>query len=329
MDWGKLQVLVCSACLGVVACSAAPGQEPGSAAAFRFQAINEKSLGLWQGELPVLVYNHGAITPPGSPGGRGRACYFHPVYGLDGEVLTDDFPKDHTYHRGIYFAWPHIKVGDEEYETWTARGDLKQVFVRFAKQQIDERGAKLVIENAWELAGKPVMSEQIDVHVHGTAGDSRSIDIRATWTPLVQPIALSGAEGKSYGGFNVRFGTRSRPSITIPAGTEVAAGSKAEDGRLADDLLMTKLPWVDYSGEFAGASATSGAAIFVHPQHRDFPPTWMVRHYGLAGVGWPGVNPQTFGVGERLSCEYRLWIHRGPGKQEQFQAAYLRWTQGK
>src|SRR5688500_13379652 len=95
--------------------SFAVAAEPSSAAAgFRFEAVNDASLGLWEGGKPVLVYNHGLIARPEAPGTRARACYVHPVYGLDGEVITDDFPKDHLYHRGMYWAWPHIKIGDEE-----------------------------------------------------------------------------------------------------------------------------------------------------------------------------------------------------------------------
>ena len=31
--------------------------------------------------------------------------YIHPIYGLDGEVLTEDFPEDYPHHHGIFWAW--------------------------------------------------------------------------------------------------------------------------------------------------------------------------------------------------------------------------------
>jgi AcrR family transcriptional regulator len=34
-----------------------------------------------------------------------RSCYIHPLYGLDGEVMTEDFPVDHRHHRGVFWAW--------------------------------------------------------------------------------------------------------------------------------------------------------------------------------------------------------------------------------
>ena len=89
-----------------------------SALRFRFEAVSDKSLGLWEGDRPVLVYNHGVMSKPSVPATHQRSSYIHPIYGLDGEVLTDDFPADHLDHRGLYWAWPHIKIGSREFDIW-------------------------------------------------------------------------------------------------------------------------------------------------------------------------------------------------------------------
>src|SRR6266511_3501165 len=62
-----------------------------SALRVRFDAVGDKSLGLWEGDRPVFVYNHGVLNKPGVPATHERSTYIHPIYGLDGEVLTDDF----------------------------------------------------------------------------------------------------------------------------------------------------------------------------------------------------------------------------------------------
>ena len=70
----------------------------GARRGFRLKDISDKSLKLSDGKAPVLVYNHGEITNENVPEKdhrRSRACYIHPVWGLSGEVLTDDFPRDH------------------------------------------------------------------------------------------------------------------------------------------------------------------------------------------------------------------------------------------
>jgi hypothetical protein len=139
---------------------------------------------------------------------------------------------------------------------------------------------------------------------------------------LDQPLALLGAEGKSYGGFNFRFGPRKNTLITAPENSTLPAGVTAKEGRVSGDLLVTKLPWADFVGDFAGAVGVSGAAIFVHPKHSDYPPTWMARHYGLVSVGWPGVESRTFPPGKPITCQYRIWIHRGSPTAAEIQKEY-------
>jgi hypothetical protein len=315
--------LVAVGVTGMFAASATVAADPASSPmGFRFQAVNEQSLGLWEHKKPVLVYNHGPIAPSDTPGARARACYVHPVYGLDGEVLTDDFPKDHLYHRGMYWAWPHIKIGGQEFELWTARAELRQVFIRWLAQETGTEGAKLIVENGWFAGDKQLVREQVRINVHPASADSRAIDVELSWTPIDQPLTLSGAEGKSYGGFNFRFGPRTKTIITVPENSALPAGVVAPSGHISDDLVVTKLPWADFAGDFQGAAGASGAAIFVHPQHRDYPPTWMTRHYGLVSVGWPGVEPQTFPPNEPITCRYRVWIHRGTPSAAEIQKAY-------
>ena len=292
----------------------APGAETKSSAAaptqFRFEAVNDKSLGLWEGDRPVLVYNHGVISSASAPNARSRSTYVHPLYGLEGEVLTDDFPKDHDYHRGLYWAWPHIKIADQEYDLWSLRG-IRIKFRRWLAQETKPNMAVLGVENAWLVGDKQVMMEKVRIEIHPASSQSRAIDLELTWSPTEQPVTLWGAPGKSYGGLNLRFGPRSKTIITVPT------------GRTNEDLLMTKLPWADLSGDLnKAADALSGAAIFVHPEHPDYPPTWMTRHYGMLAVGWPGVTPQTFPAGKPFSFRYRLWIHRKALESAEIQRAY-------
>jgi hypothetical protein len=293
----------------VCATAANTADKTDSFADFRFSAVNENSLGLWEGAKPLLVYNHGTITNPSARGSTPRSCYVHPLYGLDGEVLTDDFPKDHDYHRGLYWAWPHIKIREQEYDLWSIRG-IEQKFQRWITREISSDEAILTVENGWFVADKRVMQETVSFRVHRAGAQSRAIDLELTWKPIDDPITLSGAPGKSYGGLNLRFASRSKPVIIVPA------------GRAPEDLVVTKFAWADLSEEFKQPGQMSGAAIFVDPDDPDFPPTWMTRHYGLLSVGWPGVNAQTFPPGKSFTCRYRVWIHRKLLEAEEIQKAY-------
>ena len=108
----------------------------------------------------------------------------------------------------------------------------------------------------------------------------------------------------------LRFAPRTDTVITTPLGQ----GNK--------DLTITRLPWADFSARFAGRAQPSGAAIFVAPDHPDYPPEWLTRHYGVLCLGWPGVKEQTFQPGQAIRCRYRVWIHRGAPTVEQVKQTY-------
>ncbi|HPC59287.1 MAG TPA: PmoA family protein [Verrucomicrobiota bacterium] len=278
-------------------------------AAFRFQPVNEKSLGLWEGAQPVLVYNHGVLSKAGVPADRARSTYIHPLYGLDGEVLTDDFPKDHYHHRGLFWAWPHVKVGGKEYDLWMLKG-VEQRFERWLRQETNGPAAVLAVANGWYVGERKIMDERVCVTVHPARQDSRAVDLEFIWTPLGEAITLAGAEGKSYGGLTLRFAPRTNTVITTPLGND------------SQDLPMTRLPWADLTAQFPGVPQPSGAAIFVPESHPDFPPMWLTRHYGVLCLGWPGVEAATFPPDKPIRCQYRVWIHRGSVSGDQLRAAY-------
>lgn len=278
-------------------------------AGFYLKEIDEKSLGLREGDQPVLVYKHGKTSLPGVRAAGVRSSYVHPIYGLDGEVLTDDFPVDHYHHHGLFWGWPHVKVGDREYDLWKMVG-IRIEFERWLAKEATADRATLAVANGWYVRDKRVMKEDVRLDVHPATADGRNIDVTLTWTPTQDPITLGGAEGKSYGGLSLRFAPRTGTVITVPS------------GRAAEDLLITKLPWADLSAKFADAPSTSGAALFVAPKHPGFPPEWMTRDYGLLAVGWPGIEPKTLAPGESVTCRYRMWIHRGTPDAADIQEAY-------
>ena len=225
LSWG-LALLISGA---AVAAQNSPTKSPAaSPAGFRFEAIGNKSLGLWEGDRPVFAYHFGAMTSSNAPNARSRSNYFHPLYGLDGEVLTDDFPKDHDYHRGLYWAWSHIRVADQEYDSWSLRG-IRYEFQHWLAKEARADGARLGVENGWFVEDKQIMHETVWVRVHSSSASSRAIDLELTWTPTDRPVTLSGAEAKSYGGLTLRFGPRSKTIITVPG------------GRTSGDLVVSNL----------------------------------------------------------------------------------------
>lgn len=295
--------------LGVLA-----GPGPAAGAEFRLTPVNDKSLGLWEGDQPVLVYNHGVIRKAGVPADRARSTYIHPLYGLDGEVLTDDFPRDHYHHRGLFWAWPHVKSGGKEYDLWMLKG-VEQRFERWLAREAGPANALLQVQNGWFAGDRKIMDERVTVRVQPARQNTRVLDLEFEWTPQDDAVTLAGAEGKSYGGLTLRFAPRTNTVITTPLGID------------EKDLPMTRLAWADLTAQFPRVAQPGGAAIFVPPNHPDFPPMWLTRHYGVLCLGWPGVDAQTFPAGKPIRCRYRVWIHRGAASAEALAAAYQAYAQ--
>ncbi len=284
-------------------------QATASAAGFRVVDDDEERLHVYEGEKPVLTYNYGMQMKQGVPKDRQRSSYVHPVYGLDGEVLTADFPQDHYHHRGVSWMWPRMKVGEREVDLWHIQG-IRQHFNRWIRREVSANGAVLKVLNDWKLDGqKTVAKETVTIDVHPAQEKGRAIDFRLRFRALEEPIMLWGQVRKGYGGFCFRFGPRESTVITT------------EEGRQEDSNLKP-FRWADLSGQFRDRNEVSGAAVFVHPDNPDSPNGWTLRHYGFLGPCWPALEKYWLRPGQPVTLNYRVWIHQGGAKEGNVAQAY-------
>jgi len=290
----------------------------GAAAAFEFRETSPTSLELGEGGRPVFVYHQGVITRedlPQQEHRRSRSCYIHPLYGLSGEVLTDDFPRDHYHHHGVWWAWPHVLVDQQGHSLWDG-STIKQTFHKWLVREAGPVAAVLAVENGWYVGDELVMVERIWTRTYRAAENDRALDLEMFFTPA-KPMTLQGAEGKSYGGLTIRFAPRSREETLITA----------PSGPTTDDLPDTPLAWADYTSRFGDMPHPSGVAMLVSPRHPDYPPTWLTRYYGAMCIGWPGITARSFDANKPFRLDYRLWLHRERGDYAQLQQIYQGYTQ--
>ena len=292
--------VVCALCLLAGVSSAAEKDPPPQ---FRLEKSEGKYLHLFEGEKPVLTYNYGMLLKEGAPEDRRRSCYIHPVYGLDGEVLTDDFPADHFHHRGLCWVWPRVIVGDKEYDLWSLQG-MGQKFERWLGEDVGRESARFGVVNGWYVGKQKIVKEIVRVRVFRASEKGRAIDILLTLEATEEPVTISGRSPvKGYGGFSFRFAPRKETVITSP------------DGKEAEDSNLKRYFWADLSANFAGRGSRSGVAIFDDGRNPGFPNGWTLRHYGFLGVAWPGLKMYTLKPGRPLTLTYRVWIHRGGAEQ--------------
>jgi hypothetical protein len=259
---------------------------------------------------PVLVYNWGDQCPEGIPANRTRSCYIHPLHGLDGEVLTDDFPSDHLHHRGVSMMWPGMKVGTRSVDHWHIDGI--RTINRDVQFTSTDAGAEVIVMNNWVLDDGTIAAEERNTIMIAPAGaTSRTIDITSKIIAGSEPITLRGAAlPKGYGGHMIRLAPRTGEVITTDRGTST---------RDSDRLPFR---WADYSATFQGTAAVSGVALFPHPDHPDYAPYWQIRPYGILSMSWPGSRPHVIEPGASVTLAYRMLIHRGDAAQSDVAAAW-------
>ena len=266
---------------------------------------------------PVLVYHRAPNPELPAPRRMVRAGYVHPLYGLDGDVLTQDLPLDHLHHRGMYFAWPEAAYGARDFDIWHLEGVRPRV--ESATHRTAGESVVLAFDHRWSFDTRPeqeIVDERVTVVVHPAEGDTRAIDVTGVFTNKGErPFRLLGADDKGYGGFNIRPDARRKP-LTFHAAS----------GVIEEDVLELDSPWAAVTST-NDEGVQSGVAVFQHPENPDYPHDgWILRHYGFLGASWPHLEPYVLEPGESVTLRYRVLVYRGDAARAgvaQAHAAYV------
>lgn len=271
-------------------------------------------LRILEADQPVVTYNWRDQLKEGVPEDRKRSCYCHPVWAPDGTILTDDFPKDHYHHRGIFWTWPHMKTRGKTVQTWHLQG-IHQRFKSWNHKTAGAQRASIDVANDWLLDdGERVGRERLLMVVHRASALGRAIDLTLTFEAVGGPMELLGAKGKGYGGLCLRFAPRAGTVITTDAGVRKGDSNKETP------------KWADLSARFAGKTEMAGAAVFLHPGSHWKPTGWTLRHYGFLGPSWPGLKPYTLEPGAPVTLRYRVYVHRGGAAEGKVAEAYAQYA---
>lgn len=253
---------------------------------------------LCEGDSLVLRYNHGTVPPPpGINPKYARGDYIHPLFGLEGETLTDDYPKDHPHHRGVSWSWPVTRWKNQVRDIWAVAGVWSRP-VAVGRKSEGPVFASLCAENVWKWGDQvPLVRETVVIRAFRKTERGRLVDIEVRLQGLEDGVAIGGRPHAGYGGFALRAAPVEQQKITLhqdPAGTQ------------------PRRSWIDYSGRFAGATQPSGLAIFEHPANPGYP-SELLQYPQLNYVmpAFPGQREVPLPKGQTLVLRHRLWIHSG------------------
>jgi hypothetical protein len=258
---------------------------------------------------PVLRYNHGEVAAPAGIAPRyARANYIMPLFGLNGEILTDDFPKDHPHHRGVSWAWPVTRLHDEVRDLFAVVG----VWARPVKMHRIESGpvfALLEAENVWRWNDeREIVREEVVIRAFPKDSNGRFVDVEVRLTALVDGVAIGGRPERGYGGFGLRAANSTERTITCFTDPPGAIPRRA---------------WLDYSGVFPAGSGVSGVTIIEHVTNPNYPgELHQYGHCNYVMPAFPGKPEVSLSRTEPLVLKHRLWVHNGKPDEKTFNAVW-------
>jgi hypothetical protein len=264
----------------------------------------EQGLLFTEGGENILFYQK---APKNHEGEYERRHYIHPLWGLDGTILTEDFPDDHLHHRGIFWAWHQVWIGDQRIgDPWALESFEQHIAeVEFFAQSDGSGVLKSEVEwlsDQWIKNGEkePYLKENTTITIYPQAKNYRRIDFEINLLALEKNLSIGGSEDeKGYSGFSVR--------MILPE--DVTFSGK--NGKVEPQTLAVTSPgYIDVSGSLGKEGQKVGIVIVDHPSNPGYPQPWILRaKSSMQNAAFPGRGTVPVSMSVPLTLKYSLLIH--------------------
>lgn len=231
----------------------------------------------------VLRYYHSMLAPPkGVSGSYTRSAFIHPVWSTSGHVLTDNFPKDHLHHKGVWMPWTKTKFRGKDVDFWNLK--KRQGTVRFA--------AYASVDSGPVFAGFTAHHEHV---VLDKKGRDAAIALNETWELRAWNV---GGPEKGYWLWDLKATQRCATDSPLELGryhygglgfrgSSQWAGKDAyyltSEGKDRSNGHGTRAKWCAMGGKTDGRPV--GVAVLGHPKNFRFPEPMRI---------WGGADQKVF-----------------------------------
>ncbi|MDO5581851.1 MAG: PmoA family protein [Planctomycetia bacterium] len=310
---------------------------------------NTETYTILDGDLPALSYHFGVVPYPkdqkvhyfskkatpydgayysdGSAFGADRSDYIQPVYGFNGEPLTDDYPKDHPHHRGLWWSWCEVRWNDKIGDIW-AVNKIRAYPKGTVKTTIGKDFAELEAVNVWKFDGDPteIVKEISRIRVSKTTGiegkKSRNIDLSLELEALVDGVAIAGRQKVNYGGYG-GIALRMVPEAedfsirTVHPAPDQWRGSDDKMAEIiTDPQKFGKAAWLSIFGKYPTLEKKAAAdfttiTMFESEKNPLFPNPF--RYYSSRNImiAFPAFHVFSLGKNAPVSYKCRFRIQQG------------------
>lgn len=252
-------------------------------------------------------------TPKSYQGKSERCNYIHPLYGLDEQILTQDFPldthTDHLHQRGVYWAWQQVYIGNKRIGDAWINADFEWDVTATSVQQYRDScvmsAAILWKSPLWmdkQGVKKGFAREDISVKVHPAEDNFRVLDFSIQITALEDSLFIGGSEDiKGYGGFSIRLDPGEGLSFENVSGSVEAQNTALDAG-----------PWMNIIGDWSEEIKEEGVIMISHPDNPNHPQPWIIRtEKSMQNAMYPGRLPVMIPLEKPLNLKYRVIVYQG------------------
>jgi len=295
---------------------------PGATVGTYVECTNDGKAILFRvGGRRVMSYNHAIVpAPEGAGSHHDRSGYIHPAFSPQGVLVTNDFPKKHVHHHGIWFPWKYAEFEGRKvnfWETGAKQGRIEHV-------RLDAYGGGRVL--GWLRADQRF----VDL----TAPDGPKAALLETWSVRVWAVpggslfdleAVQSCVGSTpftvkknhYGGLGLRgSGQWEGPD---------RCGFLTSEGRTRKDGHATQARWCDVYGTVDGRPA--GITVLCHPENLRAPQNMRI-HPSEPFFNFAPCQQGDFTIepGKPLVSRYRFRVWDGEPDARRSEQTYTDWT---
>lgn len=245
-----------------------------------------------------------------SEDGKYQRCnYIHPLWGIDGTVLTQDFPAGHLHHRGIFWAWRQIFIGHKSVgDPWEIKDFEQEITdVEFAAKGAGIAELKVEVlwkSPLWRNQGEkaPYIRENTKIAIHPKSGNYRRIDFEIQLLALAENLKIGGsADEKGYSGFSARMVLPEDVKFFGPEGEIIPENTSVKSNG-----------FVNISGSVGKNESAGGIVIIDHPGNPGYPQPWILRRKNsMQNAAYPGNILIPVSTQQPLILKYSLIVYSG------------------
>jgi len=270
-----------------------------------------------EGAKNVLFYQK---QPKSINGEFSRNNYIHPLYGLDGSVLTEDFPEDHPHHRGVFWAWHQVYIGDKKLgDSWECKDfkwDIKDIEISRSGENLNLMVSTHWKSPQWPNPGgneKPFLLENTKICIYPRKDNYRIVRFEIALLALEKNLKIGGSDDeKGYGGFSVRMKLPENIRFSSLTAKVKAENTAVEAGK-----------WINIFGSLTNNKYGSGIAIFSHTDSPQNKANWILREKeSMQNCVYPGRNSVAVSTTDPTILKYSLLIYEGKMTGPEIQKIY-------